>query len=81
MFFCRDEKEFFPELKPHDEGNEQKILFDLILAANYLDIKGILDLGCKIVAKKIQDLSDAEAIRKHFNITNDLPKEETKENS
>ena len=51
------------------------MLFDLILAANYLDIKGILDIGCKIVAKQIQNCKDAEAIRQKFNIKNDLPAE------
>ena len=80
-YIFRDEKEFFPVCKPYDQGDDQKILFDLILAANYLDIKGILDLGCKIVAKKIQELPDAEAIRQHFNITNDLPKEDSTENA
>ena len=81
FYIFRDEKEFFPVCKPYDQGDDQKILFDLILAANYLDIKGILDLGCKIVAKKIQELPDAEAIRRHFNITNDLPKEDSTENA
>ena len=64
-----DEKTFF------NKGEDQKLLFDLILAANYLDIKGIIDIGCKIVAKQIQNCKDAEAIRQKFNIKNDLPAE------
>ena len=70
-----DEKDFF------DEGKDQKILFDLILAANYLDIKGLLDLGCKVVAKMIKNCGSAEAIREKFNISADLPQEEVAVNA
>ncbi|XP_058734529.1 SKP1-like protein 1A isoform X2 [Vicia villosa] len=34
---------------------DQKTLFDLILAANYLDIKSLLDLTCKTVADMINE--------------------------
>eukprot|EP00435_Cladocopium_sp_Y103_P060943 s2085_g22.t1 len=43
---------------------EQEVLFELILAANYLDIKSLLDLTC------------AKEIRKQFNIVNDFTPEE-----
>merc|ERR1712183_853421 len=33
---------------------DQKLVCDLILAANYLDIKGLMNLGCMIVAKKMR---------------------------
>ena len=65
-----DEKDFF------EEGKNQKMLFDLILAANYLDIKGLLDIGCKVVAKMIKNCGNAEEIRKKFNISPDPPQEE-----
>ena len=48
---------------------DQATLFDLILAANYLDIKPLLDLTCKTVANMIKGKSPEE-IRKTFNIKN-----------
>merc|ERR1712113_211689 len=46
---------------------EQEVLFELILAANYLDIKSLLDLTCG---------KNTEQIRKQFNIVNDFTPEE-----
>ncbi|KAJ7178828.1 Skp1 family, dimerization domain-containing protein [Mycena crocata] len=54
---------------------EQELLFDIILAANYLDIKTLLDIGCKTVANMIKGKSPDE-IRKQFNIINDFTPEE-----
>lgn len=44
-------------------------------ASNYLDIKPLLDVGCKTVANMIKGKSPEE-IRKTFNITNDFTPEE-----
>lgn len=54
---------------------DQEMLFEIILAANYLDIKALLDVGCKTVANMIKGKSPEE-IRKTFNITNDFTAEE-----
>ncbi|KAI8329941.1 E3 ubiquitin ligase complex SCF subunit sconC [Chlamydoabsidia padenii] len=54
---------------------DQETLFDIILAANYLDIKPLLDVGCKTVANMIKGKT-AEEIRKIFNIVNDFTPEE-----
>ena len=54
---------------------EQVILFELILAANYMDIKPLLDLTCATVASMIKGKSP-EDIRTTFNITNDFSPEE-----
>lgn len=57
---------------------EQPALFELILAANYLNIKPMLDIGCKTVAGLING-KKPEEIRKIFNIKNDFtPEEEEK---
>ncbi|KAH9297317.1 hypothetical protein KI387_028999 [Taxus chinensis] len=54
---------------------DQETLFDLILAANYLNIQNLLDLTCKTVADMIKGKTP-EQIRQKFNITNDFTPEE-----
>ena len=66
------------EIDPWDLGFlkvDQGTLFELILAANYLDIKGLLEVTCKTVANMIKGKTPEE-IRKTFNIQNDFTPEE-----
>ncbi|KAH9613170.1 hypothetical protein KSS87_022154, partial [Heliosperma pusillum] len=69
------------ELKKWDEEFvkvDQSTLFDLILAANYLNIQNLLDLTCQTVADMIKGKTPEE-IRKTFNIINDFTPEEEEE--
>lgn len=66
---AKDEKRT-DDISPWDKNFcdvDQPTLFELILAANYLDIKPLLDLTCKTVANMIKGKSPEE-IRKTFNI-------------
>jgi len=54
---------------------DQELLFELILAANYMDIKPLLDLTCAKVASLIKGKTP-EQIRKTFSIQNDFTPEE-----
>jgi S-phase kinase-associated protein 1 len=54
---------------------DQETLFELILAANYMDIQPLLDLTCAKVASMIKGKTPEE-IRKTFNIVNDFTPEE-----
>ncbi|CAB3410189.1 unnamed protein product [Caenorhabditis bovis] len=54
---------------------EQPILFELVSAANYMDVQSLLDASCKAIAQLIKGKTPEE-IRQTFNIKNDLTKEE-----
>ncbi|KAH7327624.1 ubiquitin-protein ligase [Rhizoctonia solani] len=54
---------------------DQEMLFEIILAANYLDIPPLLNVGCKTVANMIKSKTPGE-IRKLFNIVDNFTPEE-----
>lgn len=54
---------------------DQVTLFNLVLAANYLDIPILLDVSCKSIANLIKGKTPEE-IRATFNIKNDFTPEE-----
>ncbi|KAM0828330.1 hypothetical protein ACQ4PT_067627 [Festuca glaucescens] len=69
------------DLRSFDDGFvkvEQHTLFDIIRAANYLDVKQLLDLCCQTVADSIKSKS-VEEIRALFGIENDFTAEEEAE--
>ncbi|KAJ1351713.1 Skp1- protein [Parelaphostrongylus tenuis] len=57
---------------------DQATLFDLITAADYLEIEGLLDVACITVANMIKGRS-TEELRRIFNIDNDFTPEEEEE--
>ena len=66
-----------PGRPSHTPGSSraQASLFELIIAANYLDVTPLTDLTCKCVAEMIRGKTPEE-IRRHFNIRNDFTPEE-----
>ncbi|ODV77517.1 E3 ubiquitin ligase SCF complex, Skp subunit [Suhomyces tanzawaensis NRRL Y-17324] len=54
---------------------DQEMLYDIIMAANYLNITPLMISGCKVVAEMIKSKSPEE-LRKTFNIVNDFTPEE-----
>ncbi|KAL0458222.1 UNVERIFIED_CONTAM: SKP1-like protein 20 [Sesamum latifolium] len=62
------DEEFVTETK-------MSVLFEVVLAANYLDIKGLLDLVCQEIADRMENKS-VKWVRKTFFIENDFTPEE-----
>lgn len=70
--------EVVPEWDAQFVDVEHEMLFEMILAANYMDIKPLLDLTCAKVATMIKGRSPEE-IRRTFNIVNDFTPEEERQ--
>lgn len=69
--------EWDAQFLPTDDSQKNQ-LFKLLNAANYLDIKGLLDIGCKHVADRISG-QKVEWVRDYLNMENDYtPEEEAK---
>ncbi|CAH8308363.1 unnamed protein product [Eruca vesicaria subsp. sativa] len=58
---------------------ELSTVYDLIKAANYLDVKGLLDLTCQRVADEIAACKDHKEIRAKLGIESDFTEEEEAE--
>ena len=54
---------------------EEDVFFELMLAANFLDVPGLLDALAKVVAVKLERKTAAQ-IRQEFGIEDDLAREE-----
>ena len=54
---------------------EQEVLFELILAANFMDIKSLLVLACAKVHSLMKGMTIPQ-VREYFNIENDFIQEE-----
>jgi len=67
--------EIVPEWDAAFVNIEEELLFEIILAANYMDIKPLLDLTCAKVAANIRGKTP-EQIRRIYNIRNDFTPEE-----
>lgn len=65
----------FVDCKTPEGKSDMPTIFKLILAANFLDIKPLLDLMCKAVAFLVKGKSNEE-IRLLFGITTDFTEEE-----
>ena len=73
---CEWDKTFlFRDLvRDHDE-RQHDLLIDVVMAANFLNIKDLLDLTCACIASMIKGKTP-EQIRSLFNIENDFTAEE-----
>jgi S-phase kinase-associated protein 1 len=55
---------------------DKETLMRIIVAANYLDIPGLLDLGMGKIAQMVNNLHDIDKIKEAFNIEKDITPEE-----
>lgn len=65
----------YTDLVKNDNEEDHELLVNVIMGANFLNIKDLLDLTCACIANMIRGKSPEE-IRRLFNITNDFTPEE-----
>jgi S-phase kinase-associated protein 1 len=70
-----DKKFLYTDLVKDNDEKQHELLIDCIMAANFLNIKDMLDLTCACVASMIKGKTP-EQIRTLFNIENDFTPEE-----
>ena len=54
------------------QDQSDKIIFSLILAANFLDIKDLLELMCKKIADELKKCNTQEDVRERFDIREEI---------
>jgi len=73
-----DKQFLYTDLVKSGDEKQHELLIEVIMAANFLNIKDLLDLTCACVASMIKGKTP-EQIRALFNIENDFtPEEEEK---
>ena len=70
-----DMREIVPSWYAAFVSIEQEEIFEIILAANFLDIRPLLDLTCASIASIIRG-KNTDEIRQAFHIVNDFTPEE-----
>ncbi|KPU79578.1 uncharacterized protein Dana_GF26426 [Drosophila ananassae] len=73
-----DRSTMFTELLEEASGDD-KVVIQLLLAANYLHVESLLEVGTQYLADVITACETAEEIRIRFNLQNDIPSDETEE--
>jgi S-phase kinase-associated protein 1 len=58
---------------------EDEVLLNITLAANFLDIKDLLDLACNTYTDRIKECPTPQSIRDRFKIQNDFSTKEKEE--
>uniref|UniRef100_A0A915CAT0 Skp1-related protein n=1 Tax=Parascaris univalens TaxID=6257 RepID=A0A915CAT0_PARUN len=69
---------FVEEIPEWDEQYlqmEDRMLFDVVLAANFLNVKMLMEMACKMIAEKMKGRTPEE-LRAMFSVENDLTEED-----
>ncbi|KAH8303805.1 hypothetical protein KR018_006945 [Drosophila ironensis] len=67
-----DKNAIFRELIHHAQGGDE-LVYDILMAANYLNVESLLQAGCQYLADIIKSCTSSEQIRHRFKLYNDLP--------